>query len=162
MKANNVIRLLEQRGIKFEQYHLSAEKRGAVETAVLLGVAPADVYKTIVVTRLERGKNILAIVPGDREVDLKALASALNEKKLHIPTEKDAERITGLQAGGISPLALLNRGFQMVIDSSAQNHATIIISGGQRGLMIRIAPQDLVSITNARFAPITRKDYFVS
>jgi len=159
MKANNVIRLLEQRKISFEQYNLTAEKRGAVETAVLLGVAPAEVYKTIVVTRLERGKNILAVVPGDREVDLKALASALNEKKLHIPTEKDAERITGLQAGGISPLALLNRGFQVVIDSSAQNKATFIISGGQRGLMIRLAPKDLAAMTNARFADITRKEY---
>jgi len=113
MKANNVIRLLEQRKITFEPYYLSAEKRGAVETAILLGVAPSDVYKTIVVTRLEHGKNILAVIPGDHEVDLKALASALNEKKLHIPTEKEAERITGLQAGGISPLALLNRGFQI-------------------------------------------------
>lgn len=159
MKANNVIRLLEQRKIPFDQYHLSAEKRGAVETAVLLGVPPAEVYKTIVVTRLERGRNILAIVPGDREVDLKALASALNEKKLHIPTEKDAERITGLQAGGISPLALLNRGFQVVIDSSAQNLETFIISGGQRGLMIRLAAKDLAMMTNARFADITRKEY---
>jgi Cys-tRNA(Pro)/Cys-tRNA(Cys) deacylase len=160
MKANNVIRLLEQRKIAFSSYTLSAEKRGAVETAVLLGVAPSTVYKTIVVTRLERGKNILAVVPGDREVDLKALAGALNEKKLHIPTEKEAERITGLQAGGISPLALLNRGFQVVIDQSAQELETIILSGGQRGLMIRIAAADLAALTNARFAKIVRVDYY--
>jgi Cys-tRNA(Pro)/Cys-tRNA(Cys) deacylase len=155
--ANNVIRFLEQRKINFRRFDLSPEKRGAVETAVLLGVPPSIVYKTIVVTRLERGRNILAIVPGDKEVDLKALASVLNEKKLHIPTEKDAERLTGLQAGGISPLALLNRGYQMVIDSSAESLPEIIISGGQRGLMLAISPQDLASLTKARFAPIVRR-----
>ncbi|MCS6907927.1 MAG: YbaK/EbsC family protein, partial [Anaerolineales bacterium] len=79
--ANNVIRLLEQRRINYRRFDLSPEKRGAVETAVLLGVPPSVVYKTIVVTRLERGRNILAVVPGDKEVDLKALAAALNEKK---------------------------------------------------------------------------------
>lgn len=162
MKANNVVRFLEQKKIQFSTYTLSAEKRGAVETAALLGVAPSVVYKTIVVTRLERGKNILALVPGDREVDLKALAAALKEKKLHIPTEKEAERITGLQAGGISPLALLNRGFQMVIDASAQGLDRVIISGGQRGLMIGISPDDLAQLINARFASIVRSSYFDS
>jgi Cys-tRNA(Pro)/Cys-tRNA(Cys) deacylase len=88
------------------------------------------------------------------------LASALNEKKLHIPTEKDAERLTGLQAGGISPLALLNRGYQMVIDSSAESLPEIIISGGQRGLMLAISPQDLATLTKARFAPIVRRIFW--
>ena len=55
-----------------------------------------------------------------------------------LPTEREAERLTGLQAGGISPLALLNRGFQVVLDESAQEHAEIYISGGQRGLDIRL------------------------
>jgi Cys-tRNA(Pro)/Cys-tRNA(Cys) deacylase len=73
-----------------------------------------------------------------------------------LPTEREAERLTGLQAGGISPLALLNRGFQVVIDTSAQAHDEIYISGGQRGLNIRLAPTDLARLTGARFANICR------
>ena len=112
------------------------------------------VYKTIVITREGKGKPILAVVPGDREVDRKALASAAGEKKVFVPTQREAEQLTKLQAGGISPLALINRGFQVIIDASAQVLPEIFISGGQRGLNIRLAPSDLASLTNARFAPI--------
>jgi Cys-tRNA(Pro)/Cys-tRNA(Cys) deacylase len=62
-----------------------------------------------------------------------------------------------LQAGGISPLALINKGFQVVIDSSAQNFSQIHVSGGQRGLNIRLSPLDLAKLTNARFAVIASK-----
>jgi Cys-tRNA(Pro)/Cys-tRNA(Cys) deacylase len=91
-------------------------------------------------------------------VDLKLLASFLGEKKVHLPTERDAEQLTGLQAGGISPLALLNKGFQVVIDSAAQNYAEIHVSGGQRGLNIRLPLSDLTRLTNARLAPISRPE----
>jgi Cys-tRNA(Pro)/Cys-tRNA(Cys) deacylase len=87
-------------------------------------------------------------------VDLKLLAAAIGEKKVHLPTEREAEQLTGLQAGGISPLALLNKGFQVVIDSSAEEHAEIHVSGGQRGLNIRLGVKDLIKLTNARVAPI--------
>jgi Cys-tRNA(Pro)/Cys-tRNA(Cys) deacylase len=156
MKPNNVIRLLEQRKITFTAVELPTEKLGAVEAAGYLGVEPALVYKTIVVTREGKGKPILALVPGDREVDLKALAAAVNEKKLHLPTEREAERLTGLQAGGISPLALIQRGFQVVIDATAQTHPEIFISGGQRGLNIRLGPSALAQLTAARFHVISR------
>ena len=63
--------------------------------------------------------------------------------------------VTGLQAGGISPLALINRGFQVMIDSSAQQHAQIHVSGGQRGLNIRLPVSDLANLTRARFAVIS-------
>jgi Cys-tRNA(Pro)/Cys-tRNA(Cys) deacylase len=155
MKPNNITRLLDQRKIAYTAFELPAEKLGAVEAAQHLGVPTHLVYKTIVVTRLEKGKPILAVVPGDREVDLKALANAVGEKKCALPTEKEAERLTGLQAGGISPLALLNRGFQVLIDLSAQSLAEIYISGGQRGLNIRLAPAALANLVNAKFAPIT-------
>ncbi|MBN1536028.1 MAG: aminoacyl-tRNA deacylase [Anaerolineales bacterium] len=156
MKPNNITRLLDQRKIAYTAYELPAEKLGAVETAQYLDVPPNLVYKTIVVTRIEKGKPILAIVPGDHEVNLKTLASAVGEKKLALPTEKEAERLTGLQAGGISPLALLNRGFQVFIDCSAQSVSEIYISGGQRGLNIRLAPAALAHLVNAKFAAITR------
>ncbi len=156
MKTNNVTRLLDQRKIAYTTHELPVEKLGAIEVARFLNVSPALVYKTIVVTRLEKGKPILAVTPGDQEVDLKALAAALGEKKLHLPSEREAERLTGLQAGGISPLALINRGFQVVIDESARRLEYIYVSGGQRGLNICLAPADLAALTNARFAAISR------
>lgn len=156
MKSNNVTRLLDQRKVAYTAHELPVEKLGAVEAARILNISPALVYKTIVITRLEKGKPILAVTPGDLEVDLKALATALGEKKLHLPTEREAERLTGLQAGGISPLALLNRGFQVVIDESARQLSQIYISGGQRGLNISLSPSDLAALTNARFAAISR------
>jgi Cys-tRNA(Pro)/Cys-tRNA(Cys) deacylase len=90
-------------------------------------------------------------------VDLKLLAVAVGEKKVHLPTEREAEQLTGLQAGGISPLALINKGFQVVIDSSAKNHPEIHISGGQRGLNIKLAVDDLVKLTNARLTSICQE-----
>jgi Cys-tRNA(Pro)/Cys-tRNA(Cys) deacylase len=156
MKPTNVTRLLDARGIRYTAFKLPAEKHGALETARLLNAPPEQVYKTIVVTREGKGKPVLAIIPGPYEVDLKALARALGEKKVHLPTEREAEHLTGLQAGGISPLALLQRGFQVVLDSSAQSLVEIHISAGQRGLNIRLAPADLVKLTNASLAQICR------
>ena len=156
MKTNNVTRLLDSHKIPYTAFELPVEKLGAQETANLLGVPPEQVYKTIVVQRPGKGKPILAVVPGATEVDLKALALALGEKKLHLPTEREAENLTGLQAGGISPLALINRGFQVILDSSAQAQAQIYISGGQRGLNILLPVSALILLVNARLAPISR------
>jgi Cys-tRNA(Pro)/Cys-tRNA(Cys) deacylase len=156
MKTNNVTRLLDARKIAYTAFELPEEKLGAVEAAQVLGVAPELVFKTIVVQREGKGKPVLAVVPGDREVDLKLLARALGEKKFHLPTEREAERLTGLQAGGISPLALINKGFQVLIDSTAQNHPEIFISGGQRGLDLRLSPAVLAGLVNANFAEISR------
>ena len=120
-------------------------------------VFPAElVYKTIVVTREGRKKPILAVIPGPKEVDLKALAKSLNEKKVMLPTQREAERLTGLLAGGISPLALIHKGFEVVIDDSARSLEGIFISGGQRGLNIRLPVDALASLTNATFLAIAR------
>ena len=153
--VNNVIRMLDSRKIPYTAFELPAEKLGAVETAHLLGVPAGSVYKTIVVTRPKPGKPILAVIPGPNRVDLKLLAAALNEKKVSLPTEHEAEQLTGLQAGGISPLALLNKGFQVVIDASAQKQAEVHVSGGQRGLNIRLPVAALAELTRARFAKIS-------
>jgi Cys-tRNA(Pro)/Cys-tRNA(Cys) deacylase len=152
--VNNVTRFLDSRKIRYQAYETPAEKLGALETATILHVPPELVYKTIVVNREKPKKPLLAVVPGPWNVDLKLLAAALGEKKVHLPTEREAEQLTGLQAGGISPLALLNKGFQVMIDSSARNHPEIHVSGGQRGLNIRLGVDDLIKLTNARVAPI--------
>jgi len=155
--SNNITRLLDSRKISYKAFELPAEKHGARETARLLGVDPQLVFKTIVITR-PKGKPILAVIAGPDRVDLKLLANALGEKKVSLPSENEAEELTGLQAGGISPLALLNRGFQVVIDSSAQSKPDIHVSGGQRGLNILLSVKSLASLTNARFADISVPD----
>jgi Cys-tRNA(Pro)/Cys-tRNA(Cys) deacylase len=157
MKPNNVTRLLDSRRISYQAYELPPEKRSAADTALLLGVPAEQVFKTIVVLREGRGKPLLVLVPGPAEVDLKALAKAVGEKKLHLPTESEAERRTGLQAGGISPLALLNRGFQVIIDETASQHQVLHISGGERGLNIRLAVSDLIALTKASLAAVSHQ-----
>ncbi len=156
--VNNVTRFLDSRKVPYLAFETPAEKLGALETARFLNVPPETVFKTIVVTREKPRKPVLAVIPGPNVVDLKLLATFLGEKKVHLPTEREAEELTGLQAGGISPLALINKGFQVVIDSAAQDYPEIHVSGGQRGLNIRLPVTDLVKLTNARLAPISRME----
>ena len=155
--VNNVTRLLDSKKIPYKAFELPSEKLGADETASLLGVDPKLVYKTIVITRL-KGKPILAVIPGPHRVDLKLLAAALGEKKVGLPTEREAEKLTGLQAGGISPLALVNKGFQVMIAADAQTRQEIHVSGGQRGLNILLPVESLAKLTRARFAVISSRD----
>ena len=155
--TNNVTRFLDAHKVNYIAHELPAEKLGAVEAAQYMDVSPDQVFKTIVITR-EKKKPLLAVIPGPRTVDLKLLAVFLAEKKVSLPTEREAEALTGLQAGGISPLALINKGFQVVIDSAAQGYEKIYISGGQRGLDIQLPVVDLAKLTHARFGNISREE----
>ena len=76
---------------------------------------------------------------------------------MSLPSEREAEALTSLQAGGISPLALINKGFQVVIDSAAHEFAEIYISGGQRGLDIQLPVTDLVRLVNAKIGLVSRE-----
>jgi len=153
--VNNVTRFLDARKVNYTVYETPAEKLGALETARILNIPAEQVFKTIVITRQKPGKPILAVIPGTNQVDLKLTAAVLGEKKVNLPTEREAEALTGLQAGGISPLALINKGFQVLIDASAQKFSRINVSGGQRGLNVALAPEQLAELTHARFAPIS-------
>ena len=146
--------MLEAKKIRFQAFEVPAEKLSSLEVADILNVPADDVYKTIVASRAKPGKPILAVVPGPLEVDIKKLATALSEKKVFITTLNEAEALTGLLAGGISPLALINKGFQVLIDPSAQGKETILVSAGQRGLQVRLSPADLANLCNGRFADI--------
>jgi Cys-tRNA(Pro)/Cys-tRNA(Cys) deacylase len=148
--------MLESRGIHFQAYELPNEKLSALEAAQFLGVDPELVFKTIVLLPETKGKPILAVVPGPKEVNLKSVAQAFGMKKVFMASHKQAEQLTNLKTGGISPLALLNRGIQVVVDSSAKYLDEVYISGGQRGLDIRIATRDLIRLTDALVAGITR------
>lgn len=155
--TNNVTRFLDSRKVKYAAHELPPEKLGAVEAAQFLNLPMEQVFKTIV-TKREKGKPVLAVIPGPHVVDLKLLASFLGEKKMYLPTEREAEQLTGLQAGGISPLALINKGFQVVIDSAANEFDEINISGGQRGLNIQLGVSDLVKLVNAKMGVVSRKE----
>lgn len=156
--TNNVTRFLDSKHVNYTAFELPAEKLGALKTASLLNVPPEQVFKTIVARRDKPGKAILAVIPGNRALDLKALAAVLGEKKMHLPSQKEAEIMTGLLAGGISPLALINKGFQVIIDESARKLGEIHVSGGQRGLNIRLPVKDLAKLTSARFAPVASSE----
>ncbi|MBP6179421.1 MAG: hypothetical protein KA473_12490 [Anaerolineales bacterium] len=155
--TNNVTRFLDSRKVKYTAHELPPEKLGAVEAADFMSVPHGQVFKTIV-TRREKGKPVLVVVPGPRVVDLKLLAAFLGEKKMFLPTEREAEQLTGLQAGGISPLALINKGFQVVLDSAAQTFEQIYISGGQRGMDIQLGVEDLVKLVNAKVGAVSRDE----
>ncbi len=155
--TNNVTRFLDSRKVKYTAHELPPEKLGAVEAADFMSVPHGQVFKTIV-TRREKGKPVLVVVPGPRVVDLKLLAAFLGEKKMFLPTEREAEQLTGLQAGGISPLALINKGFQVVLDSAAQAFEQIYISGGQRGMDIQLGVEDLVKLVNAKVGAVSRDE----
>ena len=115
---------------------------------------PELVFKTIVALRPKGGKHILAVIPATTQLNLKVLAKEVGEKKIQLSTHNEAQKLTGLETGGISPLALVNKGFQVVIDSSAESHPQIYISGGQRGLNIQLNPDNLIKLTNARVSDI--------
>ncbi len=154
MTTNNVTRLLDSLHVRYSIFELPAEKISAIETAELLSVPPEIVYKTIVVV-VSDNKPILCIIPGNREVNLKRVADLLHEKKVHVATQAVAETLTKLKTGGISPLALINRGFRMIIDDTVHDQEEIHISGGQRGLNIRINVEDLLKILHPLIAQIS-------
>ena len=123
--------------------------RDAAEIAAHLGLPAGQLFKTLVVIRAGRGKPILVMVPAEQQLDLKKVAIAAGEKKVSMASHAEAEKLTGLQVGGISALALLNQGFTIFLDDSALAFAAIYVSGGQRGLDVLLAVSDLVRITGA-------------
>ncbi|MCI9887343.1 Cys-tRNA(Pro) deacylase [Micrococcales bacterium 31B] len=124
-----------------------------LEAAHALGVDPARVFKTLMVDC--DGAKVLAVVPVDSLLDVKALASARGGKKAALVPVADAERISGSVAGGISP-AGGRTPLPTVVDDSAQQFDTIVVSAGRRGLDVELSASDLVALTRGRFAPIRK------
>ncbi len=156
--VNNVTRLLDTKSVLYAAFELPPKKLSALEVAAMLGVEPRLVFKTIVVKRDRPQRPVLAIVPATCTVDLKQVAAALGDKKVYLPTEREAESITGLQAGGISALALLNRGFAVLVDEAGRGLQEMHVSGGKRGLNIRLAVSDFITLTGGHFASIGRDE----
>ena len=124
-----------------------------LEAAVALGVEPGRVFKTLLAE--VDGRLVVGIVPVDRQLDLKALAAAVGGKRAVMADPAAAERATGYVVGGISPLGQ-KRAHPTVLDASAHEHPTILVSGGKRGLDLELAPADLLEVTRAEVAAIAR------
>jgi Cys-tRNA(Pro)/Cys-tRNA(Cys) deacylase len=145
----NSMRVLEAHHVPYEVFTFSPRHHSAIEVAELADVPPAQVYKTLVVQR-KPGKPLLVMVAGDRHLNLKQLAACVGEKRLRMASQREAEQLTGLKVGGISALALLNRGFDVYIDRHAKEQSHIYISAGQRGVNLCLAVDDLMHVTGAR------------
>ena len=124
-----------------------------LEAAQELDVEPARVFKTLLAD--VDGALVVGIVPVTAQLDLKALASAVGGRRAALAEVARAERATGYVAGGISPLGQRTT-HPTVLDDSALDHPTILVSGGRRGLDVELEPGDLMALTSARVAPIAR------
>lgn len=158
MEKTQAMRALEGKRIPYEALTYPDDMRDAEEIAIMLDLPPEQVFKTLVVLPPEAGKKpMLVMLPADRQLDLKKLAAATGAKKLKMATHREAEELTGLQVGGISAVALLNKGFAVLIDQSAQVQSHVCISAGKRGLQLRLAVADLIKLTNARSVDVAEE-----
>jgi len=143
-------------GIAFEVRAYEHDPRATsygLEAAEALGVDTARVFKTLLASL--DGELVVGIVPVAGQLDLKALARALGGSKAVMAEVAAAERATGYVAGGISPVGQKRR-HRTLLDASALDHDTILVSGGRRGFDIELAPTDLVAVTGAVTATIGR------
>ncbi len=133
--------------------HDPAAASYGLEAAAALGVEPGRVFKTLLVDT--DGRLGVGIVPVDRQLDLKALATALGAKKAVMADPAVAARVTGYVVGGISPIGQ-KRALPTVLDESAAAYPRILVSAGRRGLDVELDPADLLRLTRGRYAAIAR------
>ena len=160
MKKTHAMRLLDSNRLAYRvtEYDSSGEFHTGEEAAALVGAPAEAVYKTLVVLRdaPQAGKPMMVMVPVATQLDLKLLVETLGEKRLRMATQKEAEKLTGMQVGGISALGLQRPGFTILIDERAQALERVHISAGARGMDIEIAVSDLVALTGAKFVQAAR------
>lgn len=155
---NNVTRLLQSRKVSYvvHQYDYDAGVHSAVEVAEAIGMAAEQVFKSLVALPDDKKrKPMVVVIPGPETLNLKLLAKATRIKKAKMASHEQAESLTGLQTGGISPLALVNKGFDIYLDNRALAFDKIAVSAGQRGANIEISVKDLIKLTNARTIELT-------
>lgn len=150
---------LAEAGIDFTTHtyeHDPAVTKYGLEAAAALGLPPAQVFKTLLVELDDLLTNVVVgIIPVDKHLDLKGVATAFDAKRAALCPPVFAERITGYVVGGISPIGQ-KRALPTALDASAAAYERIYVSGGKRGLDIGISPADLLAATRGRYAPIAR------
>ncbi|MBB3352113.1 Cys-tRNA(Pro) deacylase [Rhizobium sp. L9] len=153
-KTTRATQVLSQAGVAFTihsyDYDPGAERVG-LQAAEALGEAPQRVLKTLMAE--VDGKPVCVVVPSDREVSMKKLASAFRGKSANMMKPADAERLTGYHVGGISPFGQ-RKTVPMAIEEIALAEPLVYINGGQRGLQVRLDPKDALKVVKAVGAPL--------
>ena len=153
-EKTNAARLLDKAGLQYNliPYEFDENDLAAQHVAESLGQDIAKVFKTLVLHGDKSGY-IVCVIPGDKEVDLKALAKVSGNKKVEMIPMKDLLQVTGYIRGGCSPIGMKKR-FPTYFHSTAIDHDRIYVSAGVRGLQIEIAPQTLIAFVQATVAEV--------
>ena len=153
-RTTRATQALSKAGVSFTvhayDYDPSAERVG-IQAAEALGEDPARVLKTLMAE--VDGKPVCVIVPSDREVSMKKLASAFKGKSANMMKPADAERLTGFVVGGISPFGQKKQ-VPTAIEEEALAHEAVYMNGGQRGLQVHLKPADAVKALDAKAVPL--------
>ena len=154
IEKTNAARLLDKAKIAYEliPYEFDENDLAAQHVAESLGQDIARVFKTLVLHG-DRSGYIVCVVPGDMEVDLKALAKLSGNKKVEMIAMKDLLSVTGYIRGGCSPIGM-KKHFPTYFHNTATAHPTIFVSAGVRGLQIEISPKDLISFVGGVLAEV--------
>ena len=154
VQKTNAARLLDQLGIRYElrEYEVDPDDLSAETVAAKIGLPPEQVFKTPV-ARGERNGVCMAVIPGDRELDLKALAVAAGERKTQLVPVRELQSLTGYIRGGVTALAA-KRDFPVYVDETIELFDVISVSAGTRGLQILISPADYLRAAKGRLAAL--------
>jgi Cys-tRNA(Pro)/Cys-tRNA(Cys) deacylase len=154
-KTTRATQALEKLGVTFTLYSYDYDPDAdsiGLQAAEALGVAPKCMLKTLMAE--VDGKPVCAVVPSDREVSMKKLASAFGGKAAKMMPPADAERLTGYHVGGISPFGQKKR-VPVALEERALGEAKVFVNGGQRGLQIELDPNDAAKALGAIVRPLT-------
>ncbi len=152
--STRAISYLKKVGVPFEIVRYDHEEKGAEFAARATDFPLARTVKTLVV-ELGRKKYCLALMPGDRQIDLKTLAKVSGAKRTAMVDTATAERLTGYLVGGISPFGTKQQ-IPVVMEESILQHDEILINAGQKGVMLKMSPADIVRALNGKVAAIAR------
>ena len=152
----NAARLLDTLNIHYEfrTYAVDPDDLSAVRVAEKVGLPPGQLFKTLV-CRGDRTGVCLAVVPADRELDLKALARARGDRRCGTVPLKEVQPLTGYVRGGVTALAG-KKDYPVVLDRSALQWPIISISAGIRGAQLLLTPADYQRVTRASIADLSR------
>lgn len=153
-EKTNAARLLDKAGIKYEliPYEFDENDLAVQHVADSLGQDIAQVFKTLVLHGDKTG-HIVCVIPGNGEVDLKALAKVSGNKKVEMIAMKDLLGVTGYIRGGCTPIGMKKR-FPTYFHSTAMNFDIIYVSAGVRGMQLKIAPNDLIGFVGGTVADV--------
>jgi Cys-tRNA(Pro)/Cys-tRNA(Cys) deacylase len=155
----NAARALDKLGMAYEvrKYPVDPENLSAEKVAAGIDMPLAQVFKTLVVRGDRRGV-LLAVIPGDLELDLKALARLSGDKRIEMVPLRDVQPLTGYIRGGVTALAC-KKNYPVFADERIQSHAAIAVSAGVRGAQLILAPQDYLRAAQATVGPIARAEH---